>query len=58
MEPIVAKDWSGIEVAKKKHQCCDCKKDISQGDHYLKHKVFNKIKIRCLNCRQKILDSL
>lgn len=56
---MMPKDHSGIEIAKEKLQCCDCKKDIFQGDCYLKHKVLNKvIKIRCLPCRQKILDSL
>lgn len=58
MHLIIAKDHSGIEIAKKKYQCLDCKKDILQGTKYLKHKVLNKIKIRCLPCRQKILDSL
>lgn len=58
MQSIVSKDCSGIEIAKEKLQCCDCKKDILQGAKYLKHKALNKIKIRCLPCRQKILDSL
>ena len=53
-----SKDCSGIEVAKKKHQCCDCKKDILQGEKYLRYKVVGKEKIRCLKCRQKIFDSL
>mgnify|MGYP001561446118 CR=1 FL=1 len=58
MKLMVAKDYSGIEIAKEKLQCCDCKKDILRGDRYSKHKALNKIKIRCLSCRQKILDSL
>lgn len=58
MEHMIAKDCSGIEIAKKKHQCCDCKKDILQGERYLRYKVVGKEKIRCLKCRQKIFDSL
>lgn len=58
MNFMVSKDCSGIDIAKEKLQCCDCKKDILQGTKYLKHKTLNKIKIRCLSCRQKILDSL
>lgn len=54
----IGKDYSGIKIADKKYQCSDCKKDILQGERYLKHKAFNKIKIRCLNCRQRILDFL
>lgn len=52
------KDYSGIKVADKNYQCCDCKKNILCGEKYLGHKQMSGIKTRCLNCRQKRLDSL
>ena len=58
MGHMIAKDCSGIEIAKKKYQCYDCKRDILQGERYLRYKVVGKEKIRCLKCRQKIFDSL
>ena len=58
MEHMISKDCSGIEIAKKKDQCCDCKKDILQGEKCLRQKIIGREKIRCLKCRQRILDSL
>ena len=58
MEHIVSKDCSGIEIAKKKYECGYCKKDILQGERYLKQKIVDRVKILCLDCRQKIFDSL
>lgn len=58
MKYMESKDCSGIEIAKKKYECCACKKDILQGERYLKYKVVGKVKIKCLSCRQKIFDSL
>ena len=58
MKDMIAKDHSGIKIAKKKFQCCGCNKDILQGERCLRYKVMGREKIRCLKCRQKILDSL
>ena len=58
MKYMKSKDCSGIEIAKRKYQCHDCKKDILQGEKYLRHKIASGVKIRCLDCRQKIFDSL
>ena len=58
MKDMIAKDYSGIVVAKKKNQCYDCKKDILPGENYLKQKIMNKVKTICLGCRQKRLDIL
>lgn len=55
---FIVRDYSGIKIAKEKLQCCDCKKDILKGERYLRHEVMAGIKIRCLSCRKKILDSL
>lgn len=58
MEYMIAKDRSGIEIAKKRRQCCGCKKDILQGEKCWKYKICGQTKIKCLKCRQKVLDSL
>lgn len=55
---FISKDYSGIKVANKEHECYDCKKDILPGEKYLRQNIMGKIKIKCLSCRQKILDSL
>lgn len=58
MKLFVSKDCSGIEIVKKKFQCCGCNKDILQGERCWKYKITGKTKIKCLNCRQEILNSL
>lgn len=55
---FMIKDYSGIKVADKNYKCCDCEKDILQGERYLRHKAVSGIKIKCLKYRQKSLDLL
>jgi len=52
--------WAGILLAKEEQSCEKCKAEIGAGTKYLKHKCFvgKGIKILCLECRQKIFDSL